>query len=210
MSERIKDEFVNTTQGYAGAIVIEDGKQRGVAVRPGDTIWLSEQEQIVTANAPRREEDNPFINGTFKLLTRGAEVPNRRPIGAQQGQDDQAEAKAALEAQRQAEEEAKAKAERDRREALAKLEKEREETPPSPLATSQPVPPAVPAPQGQTAPLEEAATPEAPAKAPAPSPAPAAKTAAKSAKSAKSAPTSPQKSGGKAETPAPPPPQKGD
>lgn len=77
----IKDEFRNETQGFVGVITIDNGKERGVAVRPESTIWLSEQEQILTANAPRRDEDNPFINGQLKLVTKAQDVKNRRPLG---------------------------------------------------------------------------------------------------------------------------------
>jgi hypothetical protein len=57
-----KQQFRNESGGWLGATVIgPKGDERGVAVEPGGTVWLSEAEQILTANAPRRPEDNPFI-----------------------------------------------------------------------------------------------------------------------------------------------------
>lgn len=84
-SATLKDEFENTTEGHIGVITLDPtGKERGIAVRPKATIWLTEAEQILTANAPRRDEDNPFANGQLRLKTKAADVKNRRPIGNQQ------------------------------------------------------------------------------------------------------------------------------
>lgn len=78
----LKDEFRNETKGFVGVITIDpQGNQKGVAVRPGSSIWLSEGEQILTANAPRLDKDNPFINGQLSLVTKAGDVKNRRPIG---------------------------------------------------------------------------------------------------------------------------------
>lgn len=93
-----KDEFQNTTKGFIGVIVIENGKERGVAVRPESSIWLSEDEQVLTANAPRRDEDNPFTNGNLRLITSSENVRNRRPIGASQQNGAASEAVVAPEA----------------------------------------------------------------------------------------------------------------
>lgn len=83
-SAQPKDEFRNETKGFVGVVTIDPlGKEKGVAVRPGLTIWLSEAEQILTANAPRHDKDNPFTNGSLSLVTRAADVKNRRPIGDQ-------------------------------------------------------------------------------------------------------------------------------
>lgn len=66
MSPQIeKQQFRNTTDGWVGVTVIgPKGEDRGAAVEPGGTVWLSEPEQILTANAPRRPEDNPFVEQT--------------------------------------------------------------------------------------------------------------------------------------------------
>lgn len=77
-----KAEFRNESGGFLGVIVIEPGgKERGISVRPGDSIWLSEEDQIATANAPRSDDNNPFINGQLKLVTAATAIANRRPIG---------------------------------------------------------------------------------------------------------------------------------
>jgi hypothetical protein len=81
----LRTEFKNASDGVQGAVIMDDtGKPTGVAVRPGDSIWLTETEEILTANAPRRDEDNPFTNGSFTVLTRATEVSNRRPIGSRE------------------------------------------------------------------------------------------------------------------------------
>jgi hypothetical protein len=100
-----RDEFVNTTSGWVGAVQIgPHGQQKGIAVEPGGSVWLTEDEQILTANAPRRDEDNPFLPRQarendepgarmvdlppiLELRTRGMEVKNRRPFGADAVQD---------------------------------------------------------------------------------------------------------------------------
>jgi hypothetical protein len=95
----IRDEFVNTTEGWVGAVQIgPHGEQAGVPVAPGGNIWLTEDEQILTANAPRDDADNPFIARlgepenpdepqptlppALQLRTRGVEIKSRRPFGA--------------------------------------------------------------------------------------------------------------------------------
>lgn len=78
-----KSEFRNAGPGYTGVLVRgENGiGMTGISVAPGDKIWLDEDEQSATANAPRSDEDNPFINGRLELVTKATEVANRRPIG---------------------------------------------------------------------------------------------------------------------------------
>lgn len=61
-------EFRNTTGGALGAVKIDRrGEHKSTPVQPGDTIWLSEEEQEATANAPRRPSDNPFIDHPYKI-----------------------------------------------------------------------------------------------------------------------------------------------
>lgn len=63
-----KQQFKNNINGYVGAVVIgPKGDDRGVAVAPGATVWLSEQEQVLTANAPRNAKDNPFVEQVFQF-----------------------------------------------------------------------------------------------------------------------------------------------
>lgn len=91
-----KDKFKNTSTGVAGAIQLDhENKAKGVPVYPGESIWLSETEQALTAEAPRNEEDNPFTNGTFTLEVRGGEGQHARPIGRDQSEAADAGAPAA-------------------------------------------------------------------------------------------------------------------
>lgn len=64
-----KQQFENQSGGWVGAVVIgPKGDETGVAVEPGQTVWLSEAEQILTANAPRLPEDNPFLEKVTKVI----------------------------------------------------------------------------------------------------------------------------------------------
>lgn len=64
-----KQQFKNTTGGFIGAVVIgPKGQETGIPVEPGGFVWLSEQEQVLTANAPRRPEDNPFIEQSRQIF----------------------------------------------------------------------------------------------------------------------------------------------
>lgn len=57
-----KRRFENVTPEVHGAVILDaDNKAKGVAVQPGETIWLSLQEEQLTAEAPVRPEDNPFV-----------------------------------------------------------------------------------------------------------------------------------------------------
>ena len=63
-----KAEFRNTTTGFIGAITYTpSGEEKAIAVAPGDTVWLSEDEQELTANAPRLADDNPFLSRPFEV-----------------------------------------------------------------------------------------------------------------------------------------------
>lgn len=76
-----RDEFENTGKGFVGVVTLDDDRKRkAIAVRPGATVWLSEEEQVLTANAPRSEADNPLANGTLVLRSTGEEIRHRRPI----------------------------------------------------------------------------------------------------------------------------------
>lgn len=57
------------------------GEMKSMGLLPGDTVWLDEEEQIATANAPRDDADNPFTNGHLTLVTEPKEIVNRRQIG---------------------------------------------------------------------------------------------------------------------------------
>jgi hypothetical protein len=111
MSPQAKAEFENQGAGVVGAVTIEPGtgKHSAVPVRPGETIWLSEDEQIATANAPKRDQDNPFVNGSLVLKTDPKQIANRRPIGHSEAEQ-VPQSDAQKEAAAKAREEQKAKA----------------------------------------------------------------------------------------------------
>lgn len=69
MTQIEKTQFKNNTGGYIGVVVIGPrGDDRGAAVEPNGTVWLSEAEQRLTANAPRNSKDNPFIEQTLQRV----------------------------------------------------------------------------------------------------------------------------------------------
>jgi hypothetical protein len=57
--------FKNESDGVIGAVKLdpETGRPDGVAVGPGATIELSEDEQRRTASAPSLETENPLVHG---------------------------------------------------------------------------------------------------------------------------------------------------
>lgn len=78
-----KSKFKNVSGGVAGAVQLNHKRESaGVAVFPGESIWLTEEEEVLTANAPRNESDNPFTNGTFELEVKAEEAAYARPIGS--------------------------------------------------------------------------------------------------------------------------------
>lgn len=57
-----KSEFLNTTQGWLGVVRINRiGEENGIAVAPGERVFLSRDEQVATANAPNHPDNNPFV-----------------------------------------------------------------------------------------------------------------------------------------------------
>jgi hypothetical protein len=166
-----KAEFKNTSRGVVGAIVIEPGKKpRGIAVQPGDTVWLTEEEQIATANAPKKAENNPFVNGSLTLVTEPQEIVNRRPIGFSEGQqvpatDEEREAiekrKAEEEAARVKHEEEEAARQKAKEEADAETQERERGTRPVIEEVGLGVEPVGDGPKGERAANEEVATPAA-------------------------------------------------
>lgn len=64
-----KVEFINNTEGYLGVVTYApNGDEKPVAVAPGDTVWLSEAEQELTAKAPKDAADNPFIEQQVAII----------------------------------------------------------------------------------------------------------------------------------------------
>lgn len=161
-----KSEFRNDTEGQIGVVVIDNNKERGIAVAPGKTIWLSESEQILTANAPRRDEDNPFTNGSLTLLTEASEVANRRPIGTKAGpaaSNGNGTAAAPEQPAQPTGDDESGKQTEAKRQARAKKQAEQGVRPVEEVGAS--VAPSGNPRLGKRAPGEEVATPEAPAKA---------------------------------------------
>lgn len=77
-----RSEFKNVSGHVIGCVTRRPNNEfKSGAVMPGATIWLDEEEQIATANAPREEADNPFTNGDLELVTKAKDIVNRRRIG---------------------------------------------------------------------------------------------------------------------------------
>jgi hypothetical protein len=162
-----KTEFQNASPGIIGVVTLEPGgKEVAIPVKPGATVWLSEDEQIATANAPQRDEDNPFVNGQLVKVTDASDIKNRRPIG------DNAESPEAAEQKRVAEENAariKAQNEQQAKEEAARLAEGQKQatqggkTPPrqAPEETGAAPQPQGASAQGSRAAGEEVGTPEA-------------------------------------------------
>lgn len=167
-----KNEYRNDSPGVCGVTTIENGKTKGIAVKPGDSIWLSEEERIATANAPKRDGDNPFTNGTLTLVTPAAEIKNRRDIGPDELEGEKPEPQSEVQpSPEEVQQEAKAQQTEADREAKAEAARRAQaakqaENPGKPLdETGAAVQPKGLPHQGRSAPQEEVATPEAPAKA---------------------------------------------
>lgn len=94
-----KAEFRNTLDGVYGVVIIEPGgKQTAIPLQPGETVWLSEDEQILTANSHKAAADNPFVEREIEhvdgdkrwkdtlppileLITTPRPIASGRPIG---------------------------------------------------------------------------------------------------------------------------------
>lgn len=169
-----KTEFRNATSGTIGVVTIEPGgKQQALPLVAGATVWLSEEEQMATANAPRHDADNPFINGTLEKVSLPQGVKNRRPIGisqetqAEKDQREKAEAEAkvvnerraaAAAAQRKEEAERKKEGEKAAQRGGARPQPPQRQTAEETGAPPQPQGKAA---EGSRAAGEEVATPEA-------------------------------------------------
>jgi hypothetical protein len=55
-------KFTNVTPGFCGANIFgPDGHPTSIAVEPHGEVWLTAEEERMTAEAPRRAQDNPFV-----------------------------------------------------------------------------------------------------------------------------------------------------
>lgn len=81
MATLTKDKFRNATEGQLGVIILDaKGQEKAIALGPGQDVWLSEDEQVLTAQAPRNPDDNPLQNGALELLAEAGEVKSQRPL----------------------------------------------------------------------------------------------------------------------------------
>lgn len=163
-----QSKFVNRSGGFIGVVKIENGKPKGVSVRPNDPVWLTEEEQVATANAPRSDSDNPFTNGFLELEVSKQTIANHRPIGDTTDpqvpvSDDEAAEQAKRGAEQKAKAEAAKRADEEKRLAAARRQAAdpavpKEETGAAVGARGE-------AKMGARAAAEEVGTPEAPARA---------------------------------------------
>lgn len=78
------NEYENVSGGWVGVKIKDDTRRtgyRGHPVPPFGRVLLSEEERVATANAPRKPEDNPFVNGHLRLIATDQTQATRRPIG---------------------------------------------------------------------------------------------------------------------------------
>lgn len=68
-----KQEFQNNSPGWLGATVITGRNQdpKAIPVAPGNRIFLSREEQLLTSRAHQRDEDSPFKNGLDAISNPG-------------------------------------------------------------------------------------------------------------------------------------------
>lgn len=74
-----KQEFQNNSPGWLGATVITGRNQdpKAIPVAPGNRIFLSREEQLLTSRAHQRDEDSPFKNGLDAVSNPGKVSPDR-------------------------------------------------------------------------------------------------------------------------------------
>lgn len=83
-----KDQYRNASDHLIGVTTVtERGEKGGIPVHPGERVWLSQEERVLTANAPSRSEDNPFANGDLVYEDSGNRPAgtSERPIGEEVG-----------------------------------------------------------------------------------------------------------------------------
>lgn len=60
--------YKNQTAGYQSVVKLDHlGAQAGTPVEPYGTVWLTEEEAILTARAPALAKDNPFVEQPFQF-----------------------------------------------------------------------------------------------------------------------------------------------
>jgi hypothetical protein len=78
---QVKDKFTNKSAGTVGVVTVDSrGEHKAIAVKPDHDVWLTHEEQILTANAPRNESDNPLTNGALFLSASNVDMGSARPL----------------------------------------------------------------------------------------------------------------------------------
>lgn len=87
-----KQQYRNTAGWVIGVVTLDrKGEEHGIAVEPDGTVWLSEDERRLTARAPKRDEDNPFVSGALTPVGEGRVIDSdTRPIDAPAPQEETA------------------------------------------------------------------------------------------------------------------------
>ena len=68
-AEVAKKPYKNQTAGWLGVVKLDHlGAQVGHAVEPFGTVYLTDDEAILTARAPRDPKDNPFEEQVFQFI----------------------------------------------------------------------------------------------------------------------------------------------
>lgn len=84
-NQELRSEFINESSGTVGVVLFDRrGERGGGVVKPGESIWLTEEEEVATANAPKKPSDNPFINGMLRMVTPAEQMVSKRPIGSRE------------------------------------------------------------------------------------------------------------------------------
>lgn len=67
--EEKRAKFRNESSGRCGVIKIDArGERKALSVAPGEEVWLTQQEIIETAEAPRQAKDSPFEPQRVEVL----------------------------------------------------------------------------------------------------------------------------------------------
>lgn len=70
MAPVTRKQYRNTAGHVIGVVTIDRrGDHDARALEPEEAIWLSEEERVATARAPRKPEDNPFANGDLTAVS---------------------------------------------------------------------------------------------------------------------------------------------
>lgn len=69
MSTVLKKQYRNVSGHVIGVVTVDHkGERNGTPLDVNETVWLSKDERVATARAPRNPKDNPFANGSLELV----------------------------------------------------------------------------------------------------------------------------------------------